>query len=215
MAMLLGKKIGMTQVYDGDGMMASVTVLQAGPCRVLQVKTAQTDGYEAVQIGFEDKKESRTKKTEAGHAKKASAKAKRFVREWRLNSADQAGVELGGDLSVNTFADVKFVDVVGTSKGKGFAGVMKRHNFGGFPASHGCERKHRAPGSISSCASDAGHGGNVKKGKRMAGQMGNVRITSKNHQVISIDEERNLIVVKGSVPGPSGGYVEIRSSKKN
>ena len=106
-----------------------------------------------------------------------------------------------------------FVDVSATSKGKGFAGCMKRHGFGGFPASHGCERKHRAPGSISSYASDAGHGGNLKKGKRMAGQMGNVRITSKNHKLVAIDEEKNLLVIKGTVPGPSGGYVEIRTAK--
>lgn len=213
MAMLLGKKVGMTQVYDGDGVMTSVTVLQAGPCKVLQVKTSETDGYEAIQMGYDDKKESRIKKAEAGHAKKANAAAKRFVREWRLNGED-AGVEPGGDINVDSFEEVKFVDVIGTSKGKGFAGCMKRHNFGGYPASHGCKRKHRAPGAISSNASDAGHGGNLKKGKRMAGQMGNKRITSRNHQIISIDTERNLIVVKGSVPGPSGGYVEIRSSKK-
>ena len=214
MAMLLGKKIGMTQVYDADGCMASVTVIQAGPCRVMQVKTAGTDGYEAIQLGYDDKKESRIIQSASGHAKKSGVPAKRFVREWRVDSAEGTGVELGGELLVNTFADTTLVDVVGTSKGKGFAGGMKRHGFGGFPASHGCKRKHRAPGAISSHASDAGHGGNLKKGKRMAGHMGNVRITSKNHQIISIDEERNLIVVKGSVPGPSGGYVEIRSSKK-
>jgi large subunit ribosomal protein L3 len=118
-------------------------------------------------------------------------------------------------LNVEVFSDVKYVDVVGTSKGKGFAGGMKRHGFGGFPASHGCKRRHRAPGAISSHASDAGHGGNLKKGKRMAGHMGSVRITSRNNQIISIDQDRNLIIVKGSVPGASGGYVEIRSSKTN
>jgi large subunit ribosomal protein L3 len=212
--MLLGKKIGMTQVYDADGGMASVTVIQAGPCKVMQVKTADIDGYEAIQLGYDDKKKSRIIQSAAGHAKKAGTPTKRFVREWRVDSSEGTGVELGGELLVNTFTDVTFVDVVGTSKGKGFAGGMKRHGFGGFPASHGCKRKHRAPGAISSHASDAGHGGNLKKGKRMAGHMGNVRITSKNLQIISIDEERNLIVVKGSVPGPSGGYVEIRSSQK-
>jgi large subunit ribosomal protein L3 len=213
MAMLLGKKVGMTQVYDADGCMAPVTVIQAGPCKVMQIKTIDTDGYDAVQIGYDDKKASRVIQSAEGHAKKANTTAKRFVREWRLPAGSDADVELGGDLTVDAFADVKHVDVVGTSKGKGFAGGMKRHGFGGFPASHGCKRRHRAPGAISSHASDAGHGGNLKKGKRMAGHMGNVRITSRNHQVISIDQERNLIIVKGSVAGPSGGYVEIRSSK--
>jgi large subunit ribosomal protein L3 len=214
MAMLLGKKIGMTQVYGKDGCMAPVTVIQAGPCKVMQIKTTDTDGYEAVQMGYDDKKTSRVIQSAAGHAKKANTTAKRFVREWRLESGSDASVELGGDLTVDSFEDVKYVDVVGTSKGKGFAGGMKRHGFGGFPASHGCKRRHRAPGAISSHASDAGHGGNLKKGKRMAGHMGHVRITSRNNQIISIDQERNLIIVKGSVPGPSGGYVEIRSSKK-
>ncbi len=213
MAMLLGKKVGMTQVYDKDGCMAPVTVIQAGPCKVMQIKTTDTDGYDAVQMGYDDKKASRAIQSAAGHAKKAGTTAKRFIREWRLAAGSDAGVELGGDLTVDSFADVKVVDVVGTSKGKGFAGGMKRHGFGGFPASHGCKRRHRAPGAISSHASDAGHGGNLKKGKRMAGHMGNVRITSRNHQIISIDTERNLIIVKGSVAGPSGGYVEIRSSK--
>jgi large subunit ribosomal protein L3 len=214
MAMLLGKKIGMTQVYGKDGCMACVTVIQAGPCKVMQIKTTDTDGYEAVQMGYDDKKTSRVIQSAAGHAKKANTTAKRFVREWRLESGSDASVELGGDLTVDSFEDVKYVDVVGTSKGKGFAGGMKRHGFGGFPASHGCKRRHRAPGAISSHASDAGHGGNLKKGKRMAGHMGHVRITSRNNQIISIDQERNLIIVKGSVPGPSGGYVEIRSSQK-
>jgi large subunit ribosomal protein L3 len=215
MAMLLGKKIGMTQVYDADGCMASVTVLQVGPCTVSQIKTQETDGYAAVQMGYDDKKVSRVIQSAAGHAKKSNTTAKRFVREWRLLDGADAGVELGSELSVEVFGDVKYVDVVGTSKGKGFAGGMKRHGFGGFPASHGCKRRHRAPGAISSHASDAGHGGNLKKGKRMAGHMGSVRITSRNNQIISIDQDRNLIIVKGSVPGASGGYVEIRSSKTN
>ena len=213
MAMLLGKKVGMTQVYGADGFMASVTVIQAGPCKVMQIKTTDTDGYDAVQIGYDDKKTSRVIQSAAGHAKKANTTAKRFVREWRLDAGSDAGVELGGDLTVDSFEDVKYVDVVGTSKGKGFAGGMKRHGFGGFPASHGCKRKHRAPGAISSHASDAGHGGNLKKGKRMAGHMGSVRITSKHNELISIDEAQNLLIVKGSVPGAPGGYVEIRRSK--
>ncbi len=213
MAMLLGKKIGMTQVYNDDGMIQSVTVIQAGPCKVLQVKTNETDGYNAVQMGFEDTKKSRQKKPALGHAKKAEAMPKKFVREERLGAKEEPAVEIGNDLDVSIFADVKFVDVVGISKGKGYAGVMKRHGFGGFPASHGCERKHRAPGSISSMASDAGHGGNLKKGKRMAGRMGGDRVTTRNHGLISINEEKNLLVVKGPVAGPAGGYVVIRTSK--
>jgi len=215
MAMLLGKKIGMTQVYDESGRITTVTVLQAGPCRVMQVKTGRTDGYNAVQLGFEDVKESRRKKPQTGHAAKANTVAKKFVREWRLADDAEPEYSPGDELTVSVFADVKYVDVAGTSKGKGYAGVMKRHGFGGFPASHGTERKHRAPGSISSFASDAGHGGNLKKGKKMAGRMGGVRVTTKNHELVSIDPEKNLLVVKGAVAGPAGGYVEIRRSRKD
>ena len=214
MAMLLGKKIGMTQVYDESGRITSVTVLQAGPCTVMQVKGPETDGYSALQIGFDEVKPSRVKKPSAGHAKKANTSPKRFLKEWRLGTKEEMEYAAGDQVDVKLFSEIPFVDITGTSKGKGYAGVMKRHGFGGFPASHGTERKHRAPGSISSHASDAGHGGNVKKGKRMAGRMGGARVTSKNHQVVSIDEEKNLLIVKGSVPGPSGGYVEIRTAQK-
>ena len=213
MAMLLGKKIGMTQVYDADGKITTVTVVQAGPCKVMQVKTGDTDGYDAIQLGFDDVKESRRKKPAVGHASKSDTAPKRFVREWRLEGEGEYST--GDEVTVSAFADVKYVDISGTSKGKGYAGVMKRHGFGGFPASHGTERKHRAPGSISSYASDAGHGGNLKKGKRMAGRMGGVRVTTKNHKLVTIDEEQNLLIVKGAVAGPAGGYVEIRCSKKS
>ncbi len=213
MAMLLGKKIGMTQVYDDQGRATTVTVILAGPCTVMQVKTPQVDGYSAMQLGYDDVKQSRRKKPAIGHSAKAGTTPKRFIREWRLSKGEGAEISSGDDLSVAIFQDVKYVDVAGTSKGKGYAGVMKRHGFGGFPASHGCERKHRAPGSISSYASDAGHGGNLKKGKRMAGRMGGVRVSTKNHRLVSIDAEKNLLVVKGAVPGPAGGYVEIRTSK--
>jgi large subunit ribosomal protein L3 len=209
--MLLGKKIGMTQVYDDGGSMIPVTVIQAGPCVITQVKTQETDGYESIQIGYDDTKKSRVKKPAAGHAKKANTFAKRFVREMR--PLGEGEYSLGDVLSVSAFNDTNYVDVSGTSKGKGFAGGMKRHGFGGFPASHGCKRRHRSPGAISSFASDAGHGGNLKKGKKMAGHMGSERVTTKNHKLISIDEERNLLVVKGAIPGASGGYVEIRTSK--
>ncbi len=213
MVMLLGKKVGMTQVYDHDGKIVSVTVLQAGPCKVMQVKTKETDGYSAIQLGYDDVKESRRKKPAQGHAQRADTVPKKFVRELRLAEDSSPEYSAGDEISVSAFTDVRFIDVAGTSKGKGFAGVMKRHGFGGFPASHGTERKHRAPGSISSFASDAGHGGNLKKGKKMAGHMGHVRVTTKHHRLISIDEEQNLLVVKGAVAGPCGAYVEIRSSK--
>jgi large subunit ribosomal protein L3 len=213
MAMLLGKKVGMTQVYDEEGRIVTVTVIQAGPCKVLQVKNEEVDGYRAVQLGYDDVKASRTKKPEEGHAKKAGTTPKRLIREWRLGGRDETELNVGDDVSVSSFSEISYVDVVGVSKGKGYAGVMKRHGFGGFPGSHGTERKHRHPGSISSHASDAGHGGNVKKGKRMAGRMGGDRVTSKNHKLVTVDEENNLLIVKGSVPGPNGGYVEIRTAK--
>ena len=211
MSMLLGKKIGMTQVYDENGKISPVTVIQAGPCVVTQIRTAEKDRYSAIQIGYDNVKESRKKKPQVGHTAKANTTPKRMVREYRIDGESE--LELGAELNVNVFAETNYVDVIGTSKGKGFAGGMKRHGFGGFPASHGCERKHRAPGSISSYCSDAGHGGNVKKGKKMAGQMGNVRVTTKNHKLISIDEEKNIIVVKGAVAGPAGGYVMVRTAK--
>jgi len=213
MAMLLGKKVGMTQVYDEAGKMLPVTVIELGPCVVTQVKTIDTDGYNAVQLGYEDVKESRLKKPQIGHAAKAKTNSKKFVHEMRLGKDEQPSLNAGDNVSVSVFAESKRVDVTSTSKGKGFAGVMKRHHFSGMPASHGCERMHRHGGAISSYASDRGHGGNLKKGKRMGGQMGNVTVTSKNHSLVSIDEERNLLVIKGSIPGPSGGYVVVRSSK--
>jgi len=213
MVMLLGKKVGMTQVYDDSGRLLPVTVIQAGPCTVVQVKTVEADGYNAVQLGYEDVKPSRRKKPQIGHAQKSNAAPKRFIREMRLPDDVEPDYKVGNSLTVSVFVENEYVDVVGTSKGKGFAGVMKRHGFHGFPASHGTERKHRAPGSISSFASDAGHGGNLKKGKKMAGHMGNRRVTAKSHSVVAIDEEKNLLVVKGSVPGPSGGYVIVHTAK--
>ncbi len=214
MATLLGRKVGMTHVYDKTGELLPVTVIQAGPCAVMQVKTVATDGYNAVQLGFDDVKPSRRKNPQIGHARKAQAPPKRFVKEMRFSNGVEPQYKVGDYITVSVFTEDKYVDVVGTSKGKGFAGVMKRHGFHGFPASHGTERKHRAPGSLSSFASDAGHGGSPKKGKKMAGHMGNRRVTAKNHSLVAIDEEKNLLVVKGSVPGPAGGYVVVRSAKK-
>ena len=209
---ILGKKIGMTQVYDAGGSVQPVTVVVAGPCSVLQIKSAGSDGYDAVQLGFQDVKAHRAAKPQIGHAAKARTRAKKFVREVRLDGPAQ-DVQVGQDVTVEIFESVALVDVTGTSKGKGFAGVMKRHHFGGQPASHGTERKHRSPGSIGSHASNAGSGPRLKKGKRMAGRMGGLRCTSRNHQLVSIDKDNNLLLIKGPVPGPKDGYLFIRASK--
>lgn len=214
MAMLLGKKVGMTRVYDEKGRLIPVTVIEAGPCAVTQVKTTESDGYNAVQLGYDDVKPSRQKQPQVGHAAKANATPKRFVKEWRLAEGAEPEYQLGDSVTVAVFAETKFVDVVGTSKGKGYAGVMKRHGFGGFPASHGTERKHRAPGSISSHCSNAGTGPTLKKGKRMSGHMGHCQVTTKNHGLVGIDEEKNLLIVKGAVPGPAGGYCIVRTAKR-
>ncbi len=210
--MILGKKVGMTQIYDDGGKIMPVTVILAGPCTITQVKTQQTDGYQAIQLGFDEIKKSRQTKAQQGHSKKANDVPRRFMREFRLDG--QSGEYKQGDkITVEALSKVKTVDVVGTSKGKGFQGVMKRHGFGGMPASHGTERKHRSPGSIASHATNRGHCGHPKKGKRMAGHMGDVRVTSKNHTLVSVDVEKNLLVVKGSVPGVTGGYVIVKESK--
>jgi len=210
MPAILGKKVGMTNVYDDQGRYVPVTVIEAGPCQVLQIKTIETDGYNAVQMGFEEKAARRATQAEAGHAKKAGATPKRFVREYRTD--DLSAYEAGGSVTVAVFEDVKLVDVVGVTKGRGFAGVMKRHSFGGQPGSHGTERKHRSSGSIGEGAGIPGRG--VRKGKRMAGHMGHVRQTAERLAVVRVDAEANLIVVRGSVPGPSNGYVFVRSARK-
>jgi large subunit ribosomal protein L3 len=210
MPAILGKKVGMTNVYDDQGRYVPVTVIEAGPCQVLQIKTRETDGYNAVQMGFEEKAARRATQAEAGHAKKAGATPKRFVREYRTD--DLSPYEAGGSVTVAVFEDVQLVDVVGVTKGRGFAGVMKRHSFGGQPGSHGTERKHRSSGSIGEGAGIPGRG--VRKGKRMAGHMGHVRQTAERLAVVRVDAEANLIVVRGSVPGPSNGYVFVRSARK-
>jgi len=211
-AAILGKKIGMTQVYDDQGVLHPVTVVQAGPCSVLQVKTTETDGYDAVQIGFEDVKAQRAKRPQIGHAAAVGAKPKRFVREVRLN-APADDVETGQSVTVDVLEGTTFVDVIGTTKGKGFAGGMKRHGFKGQLASHGVERKHRSPGSIASHATNAGTGPKLKKGKRMAGHLGAARCTTQNHKIIRIDKDNNLLLIKGPLPGPNGGHLFIRASK--
>jgi len=208
---ILGTKIGMTQVYDDEGTLLPVTVVQAGPCTVMQIKTARSDGYDAVQIGYEDVKAHRATKPQIGHAAKAGAKPKKFLREVPL--AGEADVEVGQVITVEGFKDVRDVDVVGLTKGKGFAGGVKRHGFKGQPATHGTERKHRSPGSIASFASDAGTGPKPKKGKHMAGHMGAVRFTSRNHRLVSVDVQNDLLLIKGSLPGANGGCLFVKASK--
>lgn len=210
---LLGKKIGMTQVYDEAGVVHPVTVVQAGPCSVLQIKTAETDGYDAVQLGYQDVKPQRAAKPMIGHAAKANVGPKHFIREVRLTEPAGQDVQLGASLTVGIFEGVAHVDVIGTSKGKGYAGVMKRHNFKGMPDSHGTERKHRSPGTLSAHGTNRGWGGDIKKGKRMAGRMGNARCTSRNHKLIRIDPENHLLLIQGALPGANGGYLYIRASK--
>jgi large subunit ribosomal protein L3 len=209
---LLGRKIGMTQVYDDQGVLHPVTVVRAGPCRVVQIKTTQTDGYEALQLGFEDAKLHRAPKPQIGHAARANCKPMRFYREVRLE-APAEGAECGQEITVRVFQGVAHVDVIGTTKGRGFQGGMKRHGFKGQLASHGVERKHRSPGSIASHASNAGTGPKPKKGKRMAGHMGSARCTTRNHKLIAIDEENNLLLIQGPLPGANGGLLFIRKSK--
>ena len=210
---LLGKKIGMTQVYDAAGTLMPVTVVQAGPCSILQVKSAATDGYDAVQLGFQDVRPHRATHPQIGHAAKAGASPKKVVREVRLDGAPQEGLAPGATLTVESFEGVSQVDVIGVSKGKGFAGVMKRHHFAGMPASHGTERKHRSPGTISAHATNRGYGGDIKRGKRMAGQMGRARCTNRRLKLVGIDKENHLLLIQGSVPGASGGFVTVRKSR--
>ena len=209
---LLGKKIGMTQVYDDKGQVQPVTVVQAGPCPVLQVKSVASDGYDAVQIGFEEVKAPRATKPQIGHAAKAGHRPLKHVREIRL-AAPAGEVEVGQTLTVDAFEGVAHVDVIATSKGKGYAGVMKRYGFKGQLASHGVERKHRSPGSIASHSSNAGTGPKIKKGKRMSGHMGMDQCTTRNHTLVSVDAENGLLLIKGAVPGPNGGVVVVRLSK--
>jgi large subunit ribosomal protein L3 len=190
-------------------------VIEAGPCVVTQVKTSETDGYSAVQIAFGDVKPRRSTMPIIGHDAKAGSEPKRHHRELRLESdGDAEAFELGQVLDVSVFESTPFVDVTGTSKGKGFQGPMKRHNFKGQLASHGVERKHRSAGSIGGHATNLGTGPKLKRGKRMAGHMGDDRVTVRSLDVVSIDPERNLLLVKGPVPGPNAGVLFIRDSKR-
>jgi large subunit ribosomal protein L3 len=223
---LLGRKVGMTQIFDATGHVVPVTVIQAGPCHVLQVRTEQKDGYEAVQLGYLNKPRRLASRSVRGQVAKLDSKRqkrravagveaiakpdcepKRFIREFR-GVVD--GLQVGQELKVDVFSQISAVDVVGTSKGHGTAGVMKRHNFHGQRASHGVKKVHRHAGSIG-CNTDPHH---VFKGRRMAGHFGAVRRTARNLKVVQVDVENNLLLVRGAVPGPNGGYVVIQQTNK-
>ncbi len=251
---LLGRKIGMTQVYEADGTIVPVSVIKAGPCVVLQKRTVDNDGYEAVQVGFEDKPRRLASRAERGHVAEISSKRqkqrasagaeappkpncepKRFVREFRTDG-EQVPFDVGHELTVTLFKSEKvkkdeknrevkdaagntvmvpvYVDVIGTTKGRGTAGVMKRHNFAGQRASHGVKKVHRHAGSMSAHGTNRGFSGDIRKGKRMAGRYGVERVTIRNLRVVRIDEENGLLIVEGAVPGPNGGYLQIRPTNK-
>jgi len=214
-AALLGKKLGMTRYFTEDGTNIPVTVIEAGPCAVTQLKTSESDGYSAVQLAFGDVKPRRSTMPVIGHDAKAGQRPKRWHREFRLeDDAELEQFEFGQAVDVSAFEGVKYVDVIGHSKGKGFQGPMKRHNFSGLEASHGVERKHRSAGSIGGHATNLGTGPKIKKGKRMAGHMGDERVTVRSLDVVAVDPEKNLLLVKGPVPGPNQGMVMIREAKR-
>jgi large subunit ribosomal protein L3 len=198
----------MTQVFDDANRVIPVTVIEAGPCRVVQLKTPERDGYTAVQLAFGDTKAARLSKPELGHLKKADVEPAKYLAELRVD--DLSSFEVGQVLAADVFGAGERVDVTGISKGHGFSGVMKRHNFKGQGAAHGNHKKHRAPGAIGACATPA----RVFKGVRMAGQTGNSRVTTLNLEVVEGDAERNLLLIKGAVPGPNGGIVFVRSAVK-
>jgi large subunit ribosomal protein L3 len=224
---ILGRKVGMTQVYDEAGNAIPVTVIQAGPCHVLQVRTTQRDGYEGVQLGFLDKPRRLARRSERGHVAKLSSKRskqrtsaelpakadcepKRFVREFR---GATAGLEVGQQVTVKALEGVTAVDVTGVTKGRGCAGVIKRHRFSGQRASHGVKKVHRHPGGTGALAAWRG-GGRMKKGKRMAGHYGHDRVTVRNLKLVRIDADNHLLLVHGAVPGPNGGMLVVRETNK-
>lgn len=205
---LIGKKIGMTQIFDGDGRAVPVTLIEAGPCFVSQIKTIAEDGYNAVQLAFDEVKPKKLSKAELGHLKTNNLPPVRTLREFRTNKLD--GINAGDEVNASVFEVGELVDVIGTSKGKGFAGAMKRWGFGGGPITHGQSDRQRSPGSSGSGTTP----GRVFKGKRRPGRMGNVRVTSSHIRVALVDPERNLIAVQGSVPGAKGGTVMIKAARK-
>jgi large subunit ribosomal protein L3 len=204
---LLGKKLGMTRVFTENGRWIPVTVVQAGPCQVVQRKSTETDGYDAVQVGFDEKKESRCNKPEMGHFKKSGVTPKRTLREFRVDAAEE--LKAGDSISPDIFKPGDRIDISGVTKGKGFQGVIKRHGMHGGPAAHG-SMFHRAPGSIGQSADPS----KVYKGKKLPGQMGNVQRTVQNVEVVRVDTDKNIVLVRGAVPGANGGLVVLRHSVK-
>lgn len=204
---LLGRKVGMTQIFDENGTVIPVTVIEAGPCVVAQVKTLENDGYEAVQLGFGEVKENKLNKPEKGHFAKANVTAKKHLREFRLDSIE--GIKVGDELKADIFAAGEKIDVQGTSKGKGFQGVIKRHGQHRGPMGHG-SMYHRRPGSMGATSTP----GRVFKGKKLPGHMGHVTVTIQNLDVVRVDMDKNVILVKGSVPGNKGSILKIKSAVK-
>ena len=207
MKTLIGKKVGMTQIFDETGKVIPVTVIEAGPCVIAQVKSVETDGYNAIQLGYEDVKETKLNKPERGHFAKANIAAKKHLREFRLDSVE--GLTVGSELTVNVFAEGDRLDIQGTSKGKGFQGVIKRHGQSRGPMGHG-SMYHRRPGSMGPTSTP----GRVFKGKKLPGHMGHVTVTIQNLDVVKVDMDKNVILVKGSVPGPKGAILKIKSAVK-
>jgi len=205
---ILGEKLGMTQVWDAANKLVPVTVVKAGPCVVTQVRTPERDGYDAVQLGFGTVDPRKVNKPETGHFDKAGVPPRRYLVE--LRTTDASTYEVGQEVTAEVFEAGALVDVVSTSKGKGFAGVMKRHGFSGLGAGHGVQRKHRSPGSIGACATPA----RVFKGQKMAGRMGGVRTTTMGLKVHSVDAEKGMLLIKGAIPGPNGTLVLVRSAAK-
>lgn len=206
---LLGRKIGMTQIYQPDGAVVPITVLECGPCVVLQVKTPDKDGYHAIQLGFADRKRKSASKAARGHAIKANnAEPKQFIREIRQTGGETSEQTLGQVLTVSVFDPIKRVDVTGTSKGRGFTGVMKRHGFKGLRATHGVKRMHRHPGSSGPSADPS----RTRKGIRKPGQFGNTQNTIRNLEVVRVDPTNNLLLIKGAVPGHNGAFVIVRQT---
>jgi large subunit ribosomal protein L3 len=210
MKTILGKKVGMTQIFDAQGEVVPVTVIEAGPCFIAQVKTEKRDGYSAVQMAFDETKPKRLNRPETQHLQKSGLPALRYLREVRLSEDEAAVVKEGQKVTVDVFQVGELVDVIGTSKGRGFAGVMKRHGFKGAIMTHGQSDRQRSPGSIGACKTP----GRIVKGKRMAGHMGDARVTAQHLTVMMVDPERNLLAVRGAVPGGKNGLLLIRQARK-